>query len=223
MPAASPDERRLRSVERSRQRRRSRYVGRVATDTGEDPDARTRITQERELTVLEQLWAAGDETALAQVYSEYSSTIYTFCRRALPNPDAATECTQDVFVSAWKSRDRFDPNVGSMIAWLMAIAKFRILDAHRSASRVPVPVESMADRPDHLAITDDIHDRLLMQHALNSLTPRARSVVELAFYSQLTHSEIAERLDLPLGTVKSDVRRGLATLRSHLEGGDAHV
>ncbi len=72
-------------------------------------------------------------------------------------------------------------------------------------------------------VGDALADRLLVAHALDALSPRARQVVELAFYSDLTQTEIAARLDLPLGTVKSDMRRALQRLRTHLEGGAADV
>ncbi len=103
----------------------------------------------------------------------------------------------------------------------MGIARFKVLDAYRAAPRVPAPRDDLAgdDVTEADAYDDQLADRLLIAHALEALSPRARRVVELAFYSDLTQTEIAETTGLPLGTVKSDLRRGLHRLRSHLEGG----
>lgn len=128
--------------------------------------------------------------------------------------------------SAWRSRERFDPAKGSLAGWLMGIARFRVVDAHRRRASNPTPDSEAIDgreSPAADAPTDRLADRLLVEHALGTLSPRARQVVELAFWSDLTQTEIAERLDLPLGTVKSDIRRALQRLRPHLEGGGTHV
>jgi RNA polymerase sigma factor (sigma-70 family) len=168
-------------------------------------------------------WLRGDEDALKVAWDRFARLVFSYCCRSLRDRDRAAECTQDTFVSAWRSRSRFDPAKGTLAAWLVGIARYKVLDSHRSAQRHPVPVE--ADTLDAGDAVDEAHgdrlaDQLLVAHALESLSPRARAVVELAFYSDLTQVEIAERLDLPLGTVKSDMRRALLRLRGHLETGD---
>lgn len=165
-------------------------------------------------------WAAGDDAALRAAYDQFGSLVFTFCLRALGDRESATDCTQETFVSAWRSRDRFDPRRGSLPAWLVGIARYRVLDAYRARGRTPVPqpdpmVVAASDAADEL-----LAERLLVAHALTTLDPRARHVVELAFYSDLTHTQIADRTGLPLGTVKSDLRRGLQRLREHVEGGE---
>jgi RNA polymerase sigma factor (sigma-70 family) len=171
---------------------------------------------------VEQAWATGDESALRLAWDQFGRLVFTYCCRTLGDRDAAADCTQETFVSAWRSRGRFDPARGSLAAWLVAIARFRTLDAFRKGARVPAPGLAPADaeRPDPAPATDDrLADQLLVAHALESLSPRARQVVELAFWSDLTQADIAAKLRLPLGTVKSDMRRALQRLRPHLEGG----
>jgi RNA polymerase sigma-70 factor (ECF subfamily) len=171
---------------------------------------------------VEHAWAAGDESALRQAWDQFGTLVFTYCIRALGDREAAADCTQETFVSAWRSRDRFDPARGTLAAWLVSIARFRTLDAFRSGARVPTPglADADAERPDPRPAPDDrLADRLLVAHALESLSPRARQVVELAFWSDLTQADISEKLGLPLGTVKSDMRRALQRLRSHLEPG----
>lgn len=193
-----------------------RYGGGVATadDAGTRPDADV---------AAEQAWISCHPDALRTAWDRFGSVVFSYCSSSLTDKDAAADCTQEVFVSAWRARDRFDPSKGTLAAWLLGIARFRVLDAYRAAPRVPTPSPAADDRsqPDPGAPTDErLADRLLVAHALELLAPRARQVVELAFYSDLTQSEIASRLDLPLGTVKSDMRRALARLRRHLEGGE---
>ncbi len=171
-------------------------------------------------------WAAGDDAALRLAYEQFGTLIFTFCSRALVDRGVAADCTQETFLSAWRSRDSYDLARGSLAGWLMGIARFKVLDAYRAAPRIPVPHDdrSTSDEPTNEDRYDDrLADRLLVAHALEALSPRARRVVELAFYSELTQTEIAETTGLPLGTVKSDLRRGLQRLRSHLEGGEENV
>jgi RNA polymerase sigma-70 factor (ECF subfamily) len=171
-------------------------------------------------------WLRGGDEALQLAWQQFGTLIFTYCSRALGDRERAADCTQEAFVGAWRSRDRYDPSKGSLAGWLIGIARYKVIDAQRAIARTPVPVADDAfDASDPAADSteDALGDRLLMAHALESLAPRARAVVELAFYSDLTQVQIAERLDLPLGTVKSDMRRALARLRGVLEGGDDHA
>jgi RNA polymerase sigma-70 factor (ECF subfamily) len=173
---------------------------------------------------VEQAWALGDESALRRAWEQFGTLVFTYCSRALGDREAAADCTQETFVSAWRSRERFDPDRGTFPAWLLAIARYRTLDAFRTGARVPTPglADGEVERAEPGPGPDDgLADRLLVAHALQSLSPRARQVVELAFWSDLTQVDIAAKLGLPLGTVKSDMRRALLRLRTHLEPGVA--
>jgi RNA polymerase sigma-70 factor (ECF subfamily) len=166
------------------------------------------------------------EAELRDVYEAHSSLVYSICRKAI-GPDAAGEVTQDVFVSAWRGRAQFDPERGTLAAWLVGITKRRIIDHVRREQRhtsrradvdtiervtaAPGPAEPSVDR---------IAQRMVLARALSTLPERPRQAVELAYVHGLTHVEIAERTDQPLGTVKSDIRRGLRVLREHLESDD---
>ncbi len=174
--------------------------------------------------LAEMAWLAGDERALRAAWDQFGKLVFTYCARQLSDRDAASDCTQETFVSAWRSRERFDPAKGSLASWLLGIARYRVLDVYRATAKLPTPSSDpdLGEEPraDQAAA---VADRLLVAHALDQLPERARRVVELAFYSELSQSEIAERLDLPLGTVKSDMRRALLRLRGHLEGGEPGV
>ncbi len=172
------------------------------------------------LTATEDAFRSGSEQGLAAAYAEHSGLVHTLCARA--HPSAAADLTQEVFLAAWRARDRFDPSRGPLAAWLVGITKNKIIDAYRKDGRQIAAVSDpdqrrLLDHPEHRTPVDELADRLLVSEALASLPDRARSVVELAFYSDLTHEKIAEQTGLPLGTIKSDIRRGLARLRRYLE------
>jgi RNA polymerase sigma-70 factor (ECF subfamily) len=172
---------------------------------------------------LARAWAAGHEGAVRQVWDRYGTLVHTFCRRAIADRDLAADCVQETFVSAWRSRDRFDPARGSLPGWLLGIARHRVHDAYRSHARTPQPREAAIEEatPESAGTNGatELVDRLLLADALRTLGDRPRQVIELAFYGGLSQTEVADRLGLPLGTVKSDMRRALMRLRGALEGG----
>jgi RNA polymerase sigma factor (sigma-70 family) len=181
------------------------------------PDITASVYERSE---LELSFADGSDSALRSAYDRYGSLIYTFCRRTVGHHDA-TEVAQDVFVAAWRSQTSYDPNRGGLGGWLIAIARNKAIDHIRRQGRQP----SIAPDEDCAALagvpTDEvamIADRMLLTEALSELAPRARRVVELAFFQDLTHEQIAEKTNLPLGTVKSDVRRSLPMLQRALAG-----
>jgi RNA polymerase sigma-70 factor (ECF subfamily) len=184
----------------------SEYVGFVSGDD-ERASADDAATQ---------MWAAGDPDALRMAWDAFGRLVFSYCRRSLGDEERAADCTQETFVSAWRARERFDPARGTLAGWLIGVARNRVLDAHRAGSRVPEPVSDLPEGPSAGAGSDALADRLVVQHAVDSLPPTAREIVELAFYTDLTHAEISERLGLPLGTVKSHIRRSLIRLRDHL-------
>jgi RNA polymerase sigma factor (sigma-70 family) len=176
------------------------------------------VTTERagQIDSLDREFAEGGDTALKAAYDLHGSVIYTICRKAL-TPDRAAEVTQDVFVSAWKGRRQFDPEKGTLAGWLVGIAKRRIIDHLRSERR---HVDRRADQPDDIPIAASVEliaDKMVVADALRSLPERPRQVITLAFLEDYTHQEIAEHTGLPLGTVKSDIRRGLLRIRELLE------
>lgn len=166
---------------------------------------------------VETAFARGEEGSLRAAYLRYGSLVYTLCRRTLDEP-RAKDVTQEVFISAWRSHQRYEPAKGSLAGWLIAIARNRIIDNVRAEQRHSgrrsaddpgeVPVEAQVDR---------IADRLLIGEALRNLPDRTRQVVTMHYFDDLTHRQISERTSLPLGTVKSDLRRGLSQIRRHLE------
>ncbi len=170
---------------------------------------------------LEAAFSAGDEHALAEVYAQWSSLVYSLAMRSLGNVSDAEDVTQRVFVSAWTGRANFDSRRSRLPAWLVGITKNKIADAHAARNRMRDAHAQLAATtvPDSLVVEEvDIADQLLIADEIARLEPDAQRVVRLAFYDDLTHTQIAERLGLPLGTVKSHIRRSLDRMRGRLEG-----
>ena len=165
-------------------------------------------------------FARGDETALRAVYERWSPVVYTLALRSLGDVSDAEDATQNTFVSAWASRSGFDPGRGRISTWLITIAKRKIADTHEARSRVRRLHDEIMSKTVEGEIIDpavDLADKLIIASEIANLEPDARAVMRLAFFDDLTHQQISERLDLPLGTVKSHIRRSLSRLRERLE------
>ena len=178
------------------------------------------------LSTLPLRFAAGDAGALEEVYAEHGTLVHSFCRRSL-DPARAADATQDVFLAAWRSRERYRPEAGTLAGWLLGIARFKVIDILRVDGRQPALVADPQNGGDHVfdrtvdeAAVTNVAERMLVAEALDGLSDRAREIVRLSFFEDLTHAQIAERTDVPLGTVKSDIRRGLEQMRRHLGGLD---
>ncbi len=167
---------------------------------------------------LDEAFASGD-VDLREVYLAHSPLVYSLCRRALGD-EAAKDATQEVFVSAWRKREQFDPARGALGAWLVGITKRRIIDQLRSEGR---HADRRADEvADDRSASDDppperVVDRMFAAHLLKSLPSRTREVIELVYVHDLTHREVADQTGLPIGTVKSDVRRGIMKIRDEMD------
>jgi RNA polymerase sigma factor (sigma-70 family) len=166
---------------------------------------------------------AGDETALEEVYDRWSALVHTYALRALHDSHDAEEVTQQVFVAAWRSRHTLTPSPSALPAWLVGIARHKVADVRaaraRDAARLAAVVSLPGARDDALQAADDeIAERLVVRQAVEDLPDPRRTIVFLAFWEERSHAEIAEKVGLPLGTVKSHVRRGLMKLHQQLEG-----
>ena len=165
-------------------------------------------------------FASGDDEVLAEAYRRWSALVYTMALRATGNQADAADITQAVFVSAWRGRAGFDAAKGTLAGWLVTITRRRIADHWENQTRDARKVDALAaagDRESFVESTGAVVDRLLLVDELARLGEPQRGIMELAFFQDLTHAQIASRLNLPLGTVKSHIRRSLDRLRVRLE------
>ena len=171
-----------------------------------------------DLADLERRFRDGDEGALVGAYERWSALVYTLALRSLGQAADAEDVVQRTFVTAWERRASYDPGRGRLSAWLVGITRHRIADAHEVRSRARDLDERLRAVVDDEEVGPaDLADRLVIADEIGRLEPTARQVVRLAFYDDLTHTQIAERLGLPVGTVKSHIRRSLDRLKTRLE------
>ena len=173
------------------------------------------------VATLEDRLIVGDETVLREIFDEYASMVLGIGRRLVG--DEAEDLVQQVFIAAWQGRERFDPSKGSIGAWLSGITRFKAIDHLRASGRRPsTPSAEVGEREAVEPVVDRVVDRMVLARALEAIPATRRQVVEMGFFQDLTHPEIAERLDMPLGTVKSHMRRGLEALQRELEDSRVH-
>ena len=193
----------------------------MQTSVNEPSTSHTRATQVlsvKETADLELTgrFFAGDESAVRDMYERWSSLVYTIAFRSTRNSEDAADVTQSVFVSAWKGRAGFDPNAGAFPAWLLGICRRKIADFYSAKVRVEIAATQAIESDDSEPI-DTIVDRVVLADELGRLGDPQQKIMELAFFNDLTHIQIASVLDLPLGTVKSHIRRSLDRLKTRLE------
>jgi RNA polymerase sigma-70 factor (ECF subfamily) len=165
--------------------------------------------------------AAGDQAAMAVVYDRYAGMVQALSRRILRDPAAADELTSDVFVELWRRAAAFDARRASLATYLMTLVRSRGIDRLRARKRQHAG--TLGDEPARPAESDDPGRALaggeraqVVAKALAALTADQRAAIELAYYQGLSHVEVAERLQRPLGTVKTHIRSGLIHLRDAL-------
>jgi RNA polymerase sigma factor (sigma-70 family) len=169
---------------------------------------------------LAEHFRGGDEHALRIAYDRFGGAVLHLAQRVLGNRSDAEDVTQATFVAAWQGRQTFDPDRGSLLSWLLGIARRKAVDRIRTAVRENRITETFRALPEPAAPAETperIVDRLVVADELAQLPAEQRRTLELAFYDDLTHPQISAVTGLPLGTVKSHIRRGMASLRRRWE------
>jgi RNA polymerase sigma-70 factor (ECF subfamily) len=168
--------------------------------------------------------AAGDQIALHGLYERAHRIVFTLMMRITANRESAEELTIDVFHDVWRHAARYDAANGTVLAWIMNQARSRAIDRLRFDNRqkrsqdgdAQPPAEPVADPRDVIELRQQGE---ALRAALAALTPAERQAIEMTFFGGLTHAEAAERLNQPLGTVKTRIRSGLHKLRQRLTAG----
>ncbi len=166
--------------------------------------------------------AEGDRTALSKLYDRYARIIYAIAWKSLNSVEDCEEVVLDVFAQIWRIADRFDVNKGSVEQWVFTLARSRILDRLRKLQRldkvktviscgkgIDFPITSV----DPIEAIEIDERRQLVLAALSQIPPEQLEAIELAYYQGLTHTEIAARTGLSIGTVKTRIRLGLSKLK----------
>jgi RNA polymerase sigma-70 factor, ECF subfamily len=169
--------------------------------------------------------AQGDGNAVAELYDRHARPIYSLALRILHEPAEAEDVVQEVFSQAWRQASTYNPSRGAVVAWLLTLARSRAIDRLRARrSRPHGPSDERAaghivdpgPLVDAQVLSSEQIDRL--RAALDELPALQRAAIELAYFEGFTHAKIAERLEQPLGTVKTRIRLALIKLRDVLAG-----
>jgi len=163
----------------------------------------------------------SESAALGVLYTRHAGTVFGLAHRILRDRAAAEDVTQDVFAGLWCRRDLYVPERGAPRAWLLTITRNRAIDVLRRGSRRHEPLDHACASAEAPERTEDEAFRrdaaATLAAALRGLPDEQRTAVELSYFAELTQPEIAARLSVPLGTVKSRVRLGLRKLAAGLE------
>jgi RNA polymerase sigma-70 factor (ECF subfamily) len=171
--------------------------------------------------------AAGDASALEALYDRYVRQCFGLALRMVGEPGLAEEVVQEVFLKLWSRPDSYSPQKGAFVSWLLSLVHHRAVDELRKRSRTEValdndqPLSVINTRPDPQPDPSEqvwvMEQQRVVRQALGELPENQRLVLELAYFGGLSQSQIAERTNQPLGTVKTRMRMGLQSLRGLLE------
>ncbi len=164
----------------------------------------------------------GSQAALAEVYEATSAKLFGICLRILPDKAEAEDALQDIYLNVWRRAGSFDPERASPITWLATLARNRSIDRLRAlGSRFSEPVESALavpdPAPDAAALAEQRQEGSRLSACLDELDGQKSEAIRTAFFEGTTYAELAVRSGVPLGTMKSWVRRGLLQLKECLE------
>lgn len=177
------------------------------------------MSQPAELELLQRI-QQGDEEALVALHARYAGLVYSVALRVLNDAMAAEEVTQDAFMRLWHRAETFDPARGAFVPWLLTITRRLAIDTQRRQKRDPLSTPIlMDDNPEAwenvLPVDErETADRRLLLEAVAALPEEQRQPIALAYFYGMSHSQIAEHLSLPLGTVKTRLRLGMTKLRA---------
>lgn len=169
--------------------------------------------------------AAGDQTAVSECIRRYGRLILALARRFLGPTGEAEDLVQDIFIELWKHAGRFNPSYGSELTFVTTVARRRLIDVRRRSntrpSEVALPDWLPESRESGENEFDTVDDVAKARAALSELREEQRTAILMAVDLGLSHGEIASQMNVPLGTVKTHIRRGLQSVRQKLVGGAA--
>jgi RNA polymerase sigma-70 factor, ECF subfamily len=171
--------------------------------------------------------ASGDQAAFAKLYDRLSGPLYSLAVRMLSDANEAQDAVQDIFVQIWRRAAKYDPTQSSVFSWAMLMTRSRIIDRLRARGRRLHVVASSTEDANAAAAdasvaesaadtADRNEEAMRVRTVLDKLPADQRQAIELSFFSELTHHQIAEQLGQPLGTIKARIRRGLLKLREQI-------
>ncbi len=168
--------------------------------------------------------AAGDSSAVKEFMEAYSGLVWSVVRKYASDPSDSEDAVQEIFIDLWKSAERFDPQKASEKTFVVMVARRRVIDRMRKRQR-QIDTDHL---PENFDIAGDQHvsiergtEAVLAARAFEDLRPEQKKVLELAVLQGMSHGDISEAIEMPLGTVKSHIRRGLQSVRERIKAAGA--
>ena len=180
----------------------------------------TTIAGEPGSEMLLQRCAAGDRAAFRALYDRHAPQLYAVALRITRHTNLASDTVQEAFIQIWQNARHFNPERGSPEAWMIGLTRYRALDLVRRAGPALIPLEDehAAENFDDLSPLDAAADARALRECLERLETNRRRLIVLAFVEGFSHAELAAQFVIPLGTIKSTIRRSLAALKECLGG-----
>jgi RNA polymerase sigma-70 factor (ECF subfamily) len=168
--------------------------------------------------ILLQRCAAGDRAAFRALYDRHSARLYSVALRITRHANLASDTVQEAFIQIWQNARQYDSSRGAPEAWMIGLTRYRALDLVRRAGPALIPLEDevQSEAVEDLTPLDDAADGRALKQCLERLDPNRRRLVVLAFVEGFSHAELAAQFVIPLGTIKSTIRRSLAALKECL-------
>lgn len=175
------------------------------------------LDKQSSATELLSLVASGDRAAFRILFERTAPRQLAIARRILGRTDLAEDAVQEAYLTIWTKAANYRENLGSADAWITTIVRRRAIDFLRASPWLSREVAESVTNPAQSAITTSTPERLTLEHCLSALEQKVNTAIRLAYVYGFTHSELSQRLDIPLGTLKSRIKRGLASLKECLE------
>jgi RNA polymerase sigma-70 factor (ECF subfamily) len=174
-----------------------------------------------ETSILERI-SDGDKSAVQDCLDAYGALIWSLARRFLGNESDAEDAVQDIYIAIWSAAGQFDASIASEITFISTIARRRLIDRIRKSGRRPITesLDNEASAPPQPAVASGLEESAeiaKVERALGTMRPENREILSMSLYEGYSHSEIASHMEIPLGTVKTRVRRGLMQIREQLQ------
>ena len=177
------------------------------------------VKEQHELRDLISRISRGDEDAMRSFYARTVNLVYGMAYRVIPDAHEAEEVALEVFMQVWRNAAHYNSELSEPLTWLLMITKRRAIDRKRNISKKLITEETfdenmaaMEDSAEHSYIAGQ--KRKIVRNALDQLTQKQKRVIEFSYFYQMSHSEIAEHLDMPVGSVKSTIRTAMVKLRN---------
>jgi len=202
--------------------RRSRRLPRAHTGSAGKDTQDSETEKEVSQSILQRI-AAGDQNAITECVDAYGDLIWSIARKMLRSHEDAEDVVQEVYIELWSHAGRFDPSKGSETTFVATITRRRLIDRVRKITRQPAANEDVTEMADVLEAPQVLDaaaeaDVELAGRVIAELKPRQQEVLRMSIYEGYSHGDIATQLDMPLGTVKTLLRRGLIKIREELQG-----